>query len=196
MPAIDFTALGIATAVPFPVTFGNTQNTPAGAFHIDRLGDRWGFEFTSRSYLVEPDGGRFQALFDDAEKQGGVFRVNQPGFDIGAPGLPTASADIAAGKLITIEGATPNYTIRPRQWLNYFGADGQRYLDRAMEQVVLDASGAGTIRIKNLLRAPIAEGSTIELGKPCIEGSIAMRSAPEWDARRMTRFAFTVTEDR
>jgi hypothetical protein len=194
MAAVDFTGLlRINGAVPFAVTMGNVQSAPAGSFHTDRLGDRWGFEFTTPVVRLEPEGGRLQAMFDDAEKRGGIFPVEQPDFDVGAPGLPVIASDTASGKLVPLSGLTPGYPIRQRQWLS-FVVDGQRYLDRVMEQVIADADGEATVRIKNLLRAPLTAGDTVELAPARIEGAVAFTSAPPWDLNRMTSFSFTVTE--
>jgi hypothetical protein len=192
--AIDFTELRFSSQVPFSVTNGFVQNAPGGFYRIDTLGDRWGFRFITPPVAMEPEGRRLQAMFDDAERVGGLFAIRQPGFDVRAPGDPVVSADTLAGKIIPIEGGKPNYEVRIGQWVSVV-VGGQRYLDRVMERVVLDGSGAGNLRIKNLIRKPLSEGDAVELGVPKIEGSVTWDEPPPWDEARMTRFAFTVLEE-
>lgn len=195
MAAVDLTALRFAEAVPFAVTNGNSQNAPGGTFHVDRPGDRWGFQFVSRPYRVEPEGAEFQALFDDAEKHGGLFRVHQPGFDPGAPGTPVVASTTSAGKLVPLTGLNPNYPIRRRQFVS-FVVGGQRFLDRVMDEVVAGADGTAMLRLKNLLRVTLPAGTLAELADPKIEGSVTFSSPSSWQVNRLTTFAFTVTEDR
>lgn len=196
MSVIDFTALSFASAVPMPVNAGGVRMPANGAqsFRVDRMGARWAFDFQTVDMAIEPEGRRWQALFGAADRLGGLFRVRQPGFDPGGPGTPVVSADTAAGREVPVSGLSANYTIRLGQWLS-FVVGGQRYLDRVTEQAIADADGEATVKIQNLLRAPLTEGDVVELGVPKIEGSIVMRQAPGWGQDRMTSFAFTVTED-
>lgn len=195
MTAVDLTRLEFVSAVPLSVTAGNSQSAPAGTYHIDRLGDRWAFQFASRPYYVEPEGADFEALFDQAEKRGGLFRVYQPDFDIGVPGVPVVATTTNAGKLIPLTGLTPRYRIRRRQFVS-FVVGGQRFLDRVMVEAVASEAGTAVIEIKNLLRIPLPAGTTTELAEPKIEGTVTWSSPPAWDENRMTSFAFTVAEDR
>jgi hypothetical protein len=196
MSAIDFSALPIRRAVPMTVAFGRVQRPGTGGetFRTDRLGNRWAFQFETASMPLEPNGARWQALFDDAERVGGVFSIKQPGFVIGPCGSPTVGDYTPAGRLIPLTGLTPRYSIRARQWLST-KIDGQWFLDRIMEPAMADASGNATVRIKNLIRRPLSEGDMVELAAPKIQGTIEMSGGSGWELERVTSFAFTVTED-
>lgn len=190
------TALSFVKAAPVPITFGGVRvpQTGGSAFRVDRRGDRWAFDFTTSRMPIEPEGGLLEALFDEAQRAGGLFRVRIPGFDPGAPGAPTIGADTVSGRVLPLVGLSPNYVVRPRQWLSVI-VDGQRYLDRVTHQAIADSSGAANVTIRNLIRVPLSADDLVELDAPKIQGTVAMRQAPDWGEDRMMQFAFTVTED-
>jgi len=189
------TALEIAECMPIPMNFGGVQSSALGpAQRIDRLGSRWAFQFASVPMDLEPDGRRWGALFDQAEVEGGIFRIRQPGLNVGAPGLPLIAADTPLGRSLPLAGLTPGCVIRLGQWLSVI-VDGQRYLDRAMEQVIAESDGTATVTIKYLIRSPMSEGDVVEIAVPKIEGSVDGAFGGGWGNDRTTSFSFTVRED-
>lgn len=197
MSSIDLTDLDFREQTLMPVVYGRVQRPGTGgaAFRVDRLGNRTAFDFLTPPMLVEPDGRLLQARLADAERLGGLFSVRPPDFEFGSPGnAVTVASDTASGRTVPIAGATPNYAIRRGQPLSIV-VDGQRYFDRAMDQVIVASDGTASIRIANLIRVPLTEGDTVELAAPKIEGTVEMRNPAAWGADRMTQFAFTVTED-
>lgn len=192
------TAVAFVDATPLPVELGRIQQAGGGAvaFRTDRLGNRWAFKLLSKPMRVEPDGRRWGSRFRRAKRLGGIFRVQIPGFDVGAPGFGvTVAADTAAGRAIPIQGATPGYVIREGQFLSVI-AGGQRYLDCCTAQTIVASDGTATVPIECLIRVPLSEDDVVELAEPKIEGSVLMEGEPGWGADRMTQFAFTVREDR
>jgi hypothetical protein len=195
MASIDLTSLRIASAVPTPYAFsGWRQPGLGGALSYEgRLGDRWMMTVRTPMMKVEPDWRRLSALFDDAERLGGIIEIPQPDFNVGAPGTPLVSATTASGRSIPIDGLTPNYAIKAGQWLNYTKG-GVIYADRVAEQVIANGSGQATVRLRNLLRVSLADGDVIELGGPKMEGAIQVTSRPPLEVERVTSIEFTVTE--
>lgn len=198
MSVIDLTHLSFADADPVPVRFGGVQDSDLGGAseYVGGLGDRWAFAFQTVNMPVEPQARLLLADLTEGLSAGVLVRVRQPDFDFGAPGAPTVRSTTASGRTIPIEGASPNAVIRKGAWLNYFGADGQRYLDHTRSEVIVDGAGEADLPIANLLRAPLAEGANVVLGRPCILGSIRGFEGGKWGANRMTSFGFTVREDR
>lgn len=197
MAAIDFTGLlRFRSAVPVPINFGRVQRPETGgaAYRTDRRGNRWAFRFETPRMNIEPEGRRLQAMFDDAERLGGIFPIEQPDFDVGAPGSPVLAANYAVGRNLPLAALTPHYAIRAGWWCSVI-VDGQRYLDRVMDQAIAEADGTATIRLKNLIRVPMTEGCVVEIAQPKIQGTVELEP-PAWEVDRMTSFAFTVTEDR
>lgn len=160
---------------------------------VERLGDCWGAPVETPSMHIEPDGRRWSARLVRAVKEGGIVRIHQPGFAIGAPGSPTVATDTAGGRTIPLAGLTPHYAIREGQWLNYLVA-GRYYLDQVREQVIADADGEATVTLQNLLRAPLEVGDVIELARPRLEGWIEGDFSIPRDVERVTSFNFTITE--
>jgi hypothetical protein len=193
--SIDLTTLEIADCDPMPMNHGGVVRSPlGGGQNIDRMGSHWAFRFQSIVMDMEPDGRQWSALFDRAERSGGLFRIRQPNLDVGSPGSPIIAADTPIGRFLPLAGLTPRYEIRGGQWLSVI-VDGQRYLDRVMERVVAEADGTATVEIKYLIRAPMSAGDVVELAVPKIEGSIIGGYGGGWAATRTTSFSFTVEED-
>jgi hypothetical protein len=196
MASVDFTnKLRIASAVPEPYSFSGWRAPGLGGAisYEGRFGDRWMMRFRTPLMHIEPDWRRLSALFDDAERLGGIVEIPQPDLNIGAPGTPLVSATTASGRNIPIDGLTPHYAIRAGQWINYVKG-GVIYADRVAEQVIANGSGQATVRLRNLLRASLADGDSIELGNPRIEGAVEVTSRPPLEVERVTAIEFTVTE--
>lgn len=196
MAAVDFTDISIRSANPIPFNRAMAQKPTYGSgFIIDRPGSRWMFEMATAMMRVEPDWRLLAARFDDAERLGGLFVIPQPGFDPGTPGSAVVDATTSSGREVPITGASPHYAVKRGQWVS-FVVDGQRYADRIAEQAILDASGEGTIRLRNLLRVPLTAGDTVELAEPKVEGIVEVTSREPLTPVRVAAFEWTVTEAR
>lgn len=193
---VDLTRLSFAEANPVPILFGGEQESPLGGAseYVAYPGDRWGFSFVTAPMDVEPEGRLVEADLTAGLREDVLVRVRRPGFDVGAPGSPQVRTATASGIVIPIKLATPHYAIRKGAWLNYFDADGRRYLDQVAEQAICDADGEADVTIRNLLRAPIALNSAIELANPKILGALSRDFGGGWARNRQTSFAFTVRE--
>jgi hypothetical protein len=196
MAVVDLTALPIAYALPAPFSQARAQQPTYGSgFILDRPGTRWQFAFASPLMRVEPDWRTYSALFDDAERLGALCAIPQPGFNPGNPGLTLVDGATASGRVVPVTGGTAYYPFRIGQWISIV-VDGQRYADRIAEQSVLDATGEGEIRLRNLLRVPLAGAEVIEVGEPKVEGIIEITSRPPLEPRQMAAIEFMLTEVR
>lgn len=195
MASVDLTSLDFEEAVLAPLQFGRVLRPQTGGAlqRVDRLGNRWMISCRTPVMPIEPDGRQVGQMLERAVRDGGIVRVRQPNFDPLAPGTPLVNGAVASGRTVAIDGLTPGYVIRAWQPIS-FVTGGVRYFDRVESQVIADGSGAATITLYNLLRAPLADNATVELGVPCIEGVVEITSPAPWPKDRLTYFEFTVTE--
>lgn len=196
MAVVDLTDLRIRSHLPQPFNGAAVQQPTYGSgFRIDRPGSRWLFQFRTPAMLLEPDWRLISARFDDAERLGGLFAIPQPGLPVGAPGSPVVDDAMTSGRSIPIAGLTPHYAIRGGQWLSLV-VGGQRYADRIAEPVVASSGGTAIVRLRNLIRVPLAGGETVELAKPKVEGIVEVSEWPELTFEGVSDLAWTVTEVR
>jgi len=195
MSSIDLTELRIRDDEITPLEFGGFLPSALGGStdRLERLGDRYAAQVSTPPMYVEPDGRRWSARLQQARRFGAVISIHQPGFNVGAPGLPTVAEDVEGGRTIPLAGLTPYYAIREGQWLNYFDATGQRYLDQVVSQVIANAAGEAEIALQKLLRVELEEGAEISF-RPCIEGWIEGDFSIARPVDRVTSFSFTVSE--
>ncbi len=193
--SIDFTGLPIRASVMSRQRFGGKLQGALGGpvQHIDRAGDRYSQAIETPPMRVQPDAREWHAKLLTAEKEGGLFRISQPNFDVGNPGSPVVAAATPAGTSVPVSGLTPGYTVRGGQWLSIVHA-GRRYVDQARAAVSADGGGNVVIVLQNLLRVPLSAGDVVELAAPKIEGSI--EGVPlDLPVTRTTSFSFRVDED-
>lgn len=196
MAAIDLTDLLIKGVTPQPFNGAAVQQPTYGSgFRIDRPGSRWRFQFRTPAMYLEPDWRLMSARFDDAERLGGLFAIPQPRFNVGAPGTPLVASATASGRLLSLSGVTPNYAIRAGQWVSVV-LNGQRYADRIAEEAIASSGGLATIRLRNLIRAPLTGFEMVELAVPKVEGIVEVTEWPEMTPEGVTDLAWTVTEAR
>jgi hypothetical protein len=193
--SVDLTGIPIRASTITRVRFGGVLQGALGGpvQHVDRAGDRYTQSIETPPMAVQPDAREWHALLLAAEKDGGLFRISQPDFDVGAPGVVTIAANTSAGTSIPVAGLAAGYTVRRGQWFSIVHA-GRRYADQARNSVTAAADGTATIVMQNLLRVPVSVGDLVEIAQPKIEGSVS--GVPlELPTNRRTSFSFTVSED-
>lgn len=197
MAAVDLTSLDYEEVLPGAYSFGRILRPQTGGAlqRIDRLGNRWQFTFRTPPMPIEPDGRRVSMLLHRAVRDGGIVRVRMPGFDVLAPGTPLVKGAVASGRSVPIDGLTPYYPIRANQPIS-FVSGGNRYFDFVESEVVADGDGEATITLYNLLRGPLADNATVELGVPKMQGAVEVTSPAPWPKDRVTYFEFMVTEEK
>ncbi len=181
---------------PTLLEFGGVIVPPLGAprQRVDRAGDRWSWRFITPWVPMEAEGRQWSALLTRAKKVGARVPVIQQGLRPRAYGSPLLKTATLSGRFLPLKGLQPGIEIGAGQWLNVFDADGNGYLDQVATRVMASAAGEATVEIQNLLRAPLAVDSRVELVKPTIEGDV--EGVVEWPVQLngTTRFEFTVTE--
>lgn len=188
MAAVDFTGapdwrgwperrgcpLPIVSAVPAPLRLGGTVTGSLGASQqINRLGDRWTMAVETAAVDYEPEGRRWGGMLALAAREGGLFRLPQPGLRNYASGTVVAASATAAGKALPVSGLTPGSVVLAFQWISIV-VGGRRYADQVTAQAVASAGGTATLALSNLLRAPVPAGAVIEIAVPKIEGIVAV----------------------
>lgn len=182
------------TAVIRPIDYGSFLRPPLGGpiQRINRLGNRYAIDVEMPPLREEPEGRLFTAKLEQALSEGALFAFPQPGLRIPPMGTPVVDGAVTSGNSLPIRGLTANVAIRAGQYLSIVH-DSRRYIYRSITEEVADALGDVTLTLATLLRTPLADGDTVELSQPIIEGWI---EPPEWQAmlEPFTATRFTITE--
>ncbi|USA39618.1 hypothetical protein NCF86_00190 [Pelagerythrobacter marinus] len=154
---------------PTLLDYGSVQRGAASQ-RINRPGSRYRMAFSTPP--MEPDTSRkFVARLLRAKREG--LRVKLPLIvPQGIPGTPVVNGAGQAGTTIALRGLTPGYIAKEGFWLNIVEADGTSYLHSVFETAVADENGEALIEIEPALRAPFADGDSVELSAPWIEGFV------------------------
>lgn len=177
---------------PALLDYGMVQRG-ASSIRVDRAGNRWRMSFSYPP--MQPDKSEvFTSRIADAKTEG--IRVVLPLIrPQGSPGSTVVDGAGQAGKLLAVRGFNAGYPTKEGFWMTIVDADGAGYLHRATATVRADASGEATLSIKPPLRAPFADGDTVELAAPWIEGFV---DGDEWGwsvpVNRLVSVGFTVEE--
>lgn len=174
--------------------FNQKPATGAGALRVDRPGSRFRLEVSFP--VMRADTARvFISRLIAAKSEG--LRMPYPllGVNQGNPGNPVVNGSGAIGSTLPVRGLTPGYQIKEGFWLTVIDADGIYYLHNVRANVFANASGQATLTIKPILRAPLADGDTILLGNPMVEGVIEeLSSFPLGLADLVDGLSFTLEE--
>ncbi len=155
------------------VDLGFVQEGSAGlGDRIDRPGNHFACEATFPP--MKPDlARRFATRVHRATREGLRIEIPLLGVHQGLPGAPVVDGDGQAGTALALRGLTPHYAAKEGFWLTATEAlTGQRYAHRVQGSVAAEADGTVTLEIEPPLRAPLADGDTIELAHPTIEGAL------------------------
>lgn len=161
---------GVAPAL---VDFGITLRPSTGAevLRVERKGSR--FRLGISYPPMKPDTARtFVSRLLRAKSEG--VRLPFPLLDApqGSPGSPVVDAAEPAGTTLPIRGLTPGYAIKEGYWLSIEDENGRHYLHNVAAPVRADAAGKATVTVVPALRWPFADGATVHLAKPMVEGFV------------------------
>lgn len=195
--SVDLTGLPVRRAVPTPVVFGRVTRSDQGGSsdYDDRLGNRWAMEIETPPMRVEPNGRLFIEDLWEAQREGGVFEIPQPGLVLPPLGSPVVKTYTATGRSLPLEGLTPNAVIKKGQWVSFLHS-GQWYADRIRQQVIANADGEATISLRFLLRESPLAGAEVRLNKPVMEGFVEGELPLDLSVDWITSFSFRVVEKR
>lgn len=144
----------------------------AASLRVDRAGNRWAITF---NWPIIP-----RELIDEYTSD--LSRAKRKGLkqpipllnNQGLPGSPVVDgAATGSSETFAVRGFTANYAARKGFWLTIVeAATGKAFLHRMASTVTADALGDATLDVEPPLRAPFADGDTIEFSAPWIEGFI------------------------
>ena len=187
----------VATATPSFVDNGGTIRgaTNAKGLRVDRQGSHYRAAIT----IGIGSANERAALISDLirAKQEGL-RLPYPlmGVDQGAPGSPVMDGANQAGRVINLRGLTPGYVAAKGYWLSIVNGAGQHYLHNVHVAGTVGGDGKVAITLAEHLRELFADGATVKLATPAIEGEIS-GNEQSWELRRGDRvegIGFTIEE--
>ena len=158
---------------PALIDFGFVQRPSLGgrATRIERSGARYRAEIGFPP--MKPELARvFVSRLLRAKSEG--LRIEFPLLDVSQSpcGTPVVNGAGQTGKWLTLRGLSPHYAFREGYWLTVVDSDGARYLHNCASALAANAAGEATIVLAESLRAPFADGATVLLAKPTIEGFV------------------------
>lgn len=169
-----------------PVFAGNESRTT-------RLGSRWALRFTLPT-LTCAQAREWTDLEDEASTV--VLGIPQLGLTIGTPGTPVVDGGGQLGNTLNVRGCSADYSMVKGQWLTVITAS-QRYLYQTRDACQADGSGDIAIPVRPLLRVSPADGDTVEIAAPKIEGFVRDLPSNAFEANsagHVTGLQFTIRE--
>lgn len=159
------------------IDFGFFQRGALGAetTRINRKGNRYKIQLTYGPFYAAK-GSEFVSDLIAAKTEG--LRVPYPlQQDQGSAGSPVVDGAGQAGTTLAIRGCTPGYVCRKGYWLSIVDANGRHYLHNVKTGGMADSTGDLSITIRPELRHAFADGATVNLTAPMVEGFV---DGDEW----------------
>lgn len=161
-------------ASPFLIDFGGFLTPGLGAEEqrIDRMGNRFGLAVTFPPLTSQQRGRILVSRLVRGKTEG--IRIEYPllSFKPGAPGSVVVDGASQSGRTLAVRGANPAYAFREGQPISIERADGRHYLHFVDSETIADASGEAELPISPMLRYEFADGATVHVAKPMIEGFV------------------------
>lgn len=160
------------------VDFGFEQESAGGSStRIDRPGNR--FEAVVEFPLLAADVARIVSRRVQRGKHEGL-RVAVPlmGIAQGSGGTPLVDGTASAGRTLNLKTMTPAYVLREGYWITVVDTAGTRYLHQVAADATVAGDGKATATIDPPLRHVPANGDTVIIDAPTIEGRVV--DAVEW----------------
>lgn len=156
-----------------PVDYGLTLRPATGAAvtRIDRPGSRYRLQVGFPP--MRADVARvFVSRLQQAMTEGLRIKLPLLGISQGSPGLAVVDGDGQSGTSLAVKNMTPGYAAKEGFWATLIDADGVRYLHNIKAPSLADASGDATLQIWPMIRAPMADGDSVNLYAPEVEGLV------------------------
>lgn len=182
---------------PHYVSAGNDLTSPAAAAtqRILRLGDRWSVTATFLNVKMECGGRDWVAKMLLASRATALWALPLPKGGVGDPGAPVVDGAGQLGTALDLKGLTAGYVFKAMQWVSLVSG-GRRYLHLVTSAATAGGDGKVTIDILPMLRVSPADGATVEVAAPKIEGLCPLD--PSWpiSSSDIVEFTgnFTITE--
>lgn len=177
------------------VDFGFFQRGALGAetARINRAGNRYRVSFVYGPYYQDL-GSKVVARLQSAKTEG--LRVPYPlPISQGSPGTPLVDGAGQSGTTLNIKGLAAGYTCREGYWLSIETAAGRHYLHSVKTGGQADATGDLSVVLNTALLTEFADGDTVHLAKPMIEGWL-VEGGDNWpsNADKTVTVSFTLEE--
>lgn len=154
------------------IDYGGIMRSGSGAAaqRVDRAGSRFRIEVGFPP--IPADEGRvFLARLIQAKRDG--IRLAYPllGVSQGVPGNPVVNGAGQSGTTLNVRGCTVGHKVQEGYWLSI--SNGTRsYLHLVTSTAMADAAGQMALSIAPALRFPFADGASINLISPIIDGFV------------------------
>jgi hypothetical protein len=160
-------------AEPALVDYGTLLTPTLGGpvQRIERMGNRWRISVTMPPMVNDGLKREWLSALVRGKQEGARMEFPLMGFTPLPAGTPVVDGASQSGRTLSIEGATANLVVRDGQFFS-IETGGQHYLYMNVGQTILDGTGAGDLTIEPMLRVSPADGDTIHMAKPMIEGFI------------------------
>lgn len=161
------------SASPSLLDFGGVQKGATGgaALRVDRNGNRYRISMTlpvSRGLAAQ----QIISRLTQGKTKGLKVIYPLQGVDQGSPGAPVVDGAGQTGGSINLGGMTPGYVAEEGFWLTIYDATGQGYLHQVGAQAVVAGDGKVSLSIQPNLRVPFANGASVEMVEPTVEGLV------------------------
>lgn len=146
-------------------------STGAAVQTIHRPGSRFALDF---SYPVMPAdvGRKFTSRLVRAQREGLRMEVPLLGVSQGTPGSPVVDGANPSGTSLPLRGCTVGYLFDEGYWLTLIDGNGDYYLHQVVGSAIVNGAGKVTLSIETPIRAPIADGATVLVATPMVQGFI------------------------
>lgn len=194
LPASPYPAM----FTPRRVSYSNDLTSPLGGDtqRLLRLGSRWAVDVVLPQ-MTRADAEYWLGPLIAAERDTALLNWKQPPAGVGTPGAPVVNGAGQTGATLNLSGLTPGYNLNIGQFFS-FVTGGRRYVQMVTSLSVADGSGHAAASVWPLLRVSPADGDTVEISQPKIEGLISnFDSFPidVWNAE-VVNLKFTITEQK
>lgn len=144
------------------------RSVNGAALGIDRAWDHFEIEVDVGS--LAPECAR-EMTADLLRGRGERIRVLLPqqGIDTGAPGSVVVDGADQSGSGLDVRGATPYAVIR-KGWYVTIETDGVGRLHIVAAETIVGADGTATLPLWPMLRVPPADGDSVEIAEPYLDG--------------------------
>ncbi len=164
-----------------------------GVQRLTRLGSRWAMTF-ELTLLTHAASLAWSDLEDESDTVS--LRIPQPGINTGSPGTPVVDGAGQTGGTLNLRGLSASYSVAKGQWLSV-ATGGLMYLYRARSAATTTGAGVIAVPIRPMIRAAHADGDSVEIANPQIEGFVRDLPANAFDinvATHVDGIRFTIEE--
>lgn len=172
-----------------PLDYGMFLRSPTGGatLRVDRAGSR--FKVAVSYPPMKPDVARqFTARVQRAKREG--LRIEFPllGATQGSPGSPVVDGGDQGGTSLNLRGLTVGYVIEEGYWFTLVADGDLRFLHQVVTGDTVGGDGKATISIEPPLRYPMADGDTVILDAPTVDGFLIDAIGWSYSVDRLVRF--------